>query len=65
MHLPCHTITTWTCLLTQCSGSHKNFKRHCRQCEYCSPDGKLRIREKKAVEKENRMQAVEHDEKGR
>jgi hypothetical protein len=64
-HPPCHTPTTWTCLLTQRSGTHKNFKRHSQQCEYCSPDQRQRIQSENAADKENRMQAVEEDEEGR
>jgi hypothetical protein len=63
-HSPCHTHTTWTCLLTQRSGTHDTYKHHAQQCEYSSPGDKQRIRKEKEVDKENRMAAVEEDEKG-
>lgn len=63
-HPPCHTHTTWTCLLTQRSGKYDNFKDHAQHCEYCSPDQRQCIQSEKGADKENRMQAVEEDEKG-
>ena len=64
-HPPCHTQTTWTCLLTQRSGKYDNFKDHAKCCEYCSPDQRQPIHSEKRADNENRMQAVEEDEKGR
>jgi hypothetical protein len=63
-HTPCQTLTTWTCLLTQRSGTYDKFKRHAQHCEYCSPHQRQRIQSEKAADKENRMVAVEEDEKG-
>jgi hypothetical protein len=63
-HPPCHTHTTWTCLLTQRSGTHDTYKHHAQHCEYCSPEQKEAIREENEANKENRIAAVEEDEKG-
>ena len=63
-HPPCHTHTTWTCLLTQRSGTHDTYKHHAKHCEYCSPERKEAIREENEANKENRIAAVEEDEKG-
>jgi hypothetical protein len=55
---------TWTCLLTQRSGTHDTYKHHAQHCGYCSPERKEAIREENEANKENRIAAVEEDEKG-
>jgi len=63
LHGPCGSMTTWTCLVTERKGRYDHYKRHALHCEFCSPDRDVDIHEEKEANKENRMQAVEDEEK--
>jgi hypothetical protein len=57
-------IDRWTCLVTGRAGGHDSYNHHAAHCIHCSPDDELRIHDEDAESKENRMLAVEDDEKG-
>jgi hypothetical protein len=63
-HTPCGELTNWTCLITEQSGKYDSYRGHLRHCEYCSPDLDHAIHAEREANKENRMEAVEIDEKG-
>jgi hypothetical protein len=63
-HRPCGELTNWTCLITEQSGKYDSYRGHLRHCEYCSPDLDHAIHAEREANKENRMEAVEIDEKG-